>query len=93
MGPIPSAVDTRVYFVADDGTEHEIHGVTRITWTVACDNEPARATLEIGGVEIDAEALVRLGSLCGHPAAPGEWCELPLGHIGPCGRGSRVPKP
>jgi hypothetical protein len=28
--------------------------------------------------------------MCGRPAAPGEWCELPKGHAGKCGHGSRV---
>ena len=58
-GMLPSAVDARVYLVSDDGTEHEIPGVTRVVWTVACDGEPARASLEIEGVEADVDAIGR----------------------------------
>lgn len=29
--------------------------------------------------------------ICGFPSAPGEYCELSVGHAGACGRGSRVP--
>lgn len=29
--------------------------------------------------------------ICGATVTPGEWCEKPVGHEPPCGRGSRVP--
>jgi hypothetical protein len=55
VGLAASSVDTHVYLQRADGTEDELHGVTSIVWTVACDGEPARATLELVDVELDAE--------------------------------------
>jgi hypothetical protein len=59
-GVLASAVDAHVYLRRDDGTEIELHGVTRIAWTVACDDYPARAVIELEGVELDAEGLVEV---------------------------------
>lgn len=52
--------DVRVVALEDDGTEHEVSGVTGITWSVRM-GESSKASITIEGAEIDVPAEVMRG--------------------------------
>lgn len=51
-------VDCELFAVGDDGTEMPLDNVQSVTFRVACDSEPATATLEFVDVELHVEARV-----------------------------------
>lgn len=54
-GVLASLVDTEILLVDSAGNETPLDGVTRVTWSCGDDGMPAKATLEIVGVDIDVE--------------------------------------
>ncbi len=56
LGRIPDFCDLRIFAVADDGTEVEIHNVDHVVIDMVAGSEPIRATLTFMNVELDVEA-------------------------------------
>lgn len=79
----PSDQDCRAYVVNDDGTQTELEGVRRITWTAEMGREPI-ATIELVGATIDAETVADVNKIarifcpeCGEGSSEGGTMTCP----------------
>lgn len=62
---MPGLSDTEIALVDDDGSEHDLLGVTEVTWTARSDGEPATAFLTVRGVEVNVEGVQPMALACG----------------------------
>ena len=54
-GRLADIHDMKVMMIRDDGTEEEMHHITRVRWEVGSNGEPATAQITFMNVELDAE--------------------------------------